>query len=173
MYRSYASDLELRKTGDGRTLFGIAVPYKKAMRITDSLVEQFGADPFPDQVRAPNRIPFARDHLPMGGVLIGTTKMLRNDTAGLYGEWRVAKTPAGDDALALFEVGALRDFSVGFEEKLNRNLPNGVVERVRARLFEVALVLEGAYGDMATAMGVRSMHASAVEEQLCNARGRP
>lgn len=156
LYRSYGSELELRKTGDGRTIYGIAVPYKKAMRVSDGVVEQFGTDPFPEQIRAPFRIPFAHDHLPLGGTLIGATKMLRNDTAGLYGEWRVAKSPAGDNALALFEVGALRDLSVGFREKLNRNLPNGVVERVRGTLFEVALVLEGAYGELAQALGVRS-----------------
>lgn len=163
LYRSYSSEIELRKTGDGRTLYGIAVPYKRAMRITDDLVEQFGGDPFPDQIRAYNRIPFAREHLQLGGVLIGATKMLRNDAAGLYGEWRVAKTPAGDEALALHEAGALRDFSIGFREKTNRILQGGVIERVRATLTEVALVLEGAYGDLATAMGVRSMHATAVD----------
>lgn len=166
LYRSYSSELELRKTGDGRTLYGIAVPYRRAMRITDGLVEQFGTDPFPDQVRAYNRIPFAREHLPLGGVLIGATKMLRNDAAGLYGEWRVAKTPAGDEALALYEAGALRDLSIGFREKTNRPLPGGVVERVRATLTEVALVLEGAYGELATAMGVRSMHATAVADEV-------
>jgi len=163
LYRSFGSELELRKTGDGRTLYGIAVPYGKPMRIADDLVEQFGTNPFAPQVRAYNRIPFARDHLPLGGVLIGATKMLRNDAAGLYGEWRIARTPAGDEALALYEVGALRDLSIGFEEQINRKLPGGITERVRGRLFEVALVPEGAFGELATALGVRSAQGTPVE----------
>lgn len=162
-YRTFASELELRRSGDGRTIFGIAVPYKKAMRITDDLAEQFGDKPFPDQVRAFNRIPFAREHLPLGGVLIGATKLLRDDAAGLYGEWRVAKTPAGDEALALWEVGALRDLSIGFREVVNRILPSGVVERVRATLTEVALVREGSYGELAQATGVRSLQAVPID----------
>jgi len=52
LYRSFGSELELRKTGDGRTLYGIAVPYGKPMRIADDLVEQFGTNPFAPQVRA-------------------------------------------------------------------------------------------------------------------------
>lgn len=161
-YRTFSSELELRKKGDGRTLFGIAVPYKKAMRITDDLIEQFGPAPFADQMRAwmlgrdYHRVPFARDHLPFGGALIGATKLLRDDPAGLYGEWRIAKTPAGDEALELYDVGALNDLSIGFREQVNRMLEGGIVERVRATLTEVALVLEGAYGELATAQGVRS-----------------
>jgi HK97 family phage prohead protease len=171
-FRTYGSELELRKTGDGRTIFGIAVPYKKAMRLDDDTVEQFGDAPFADQMpawrmgRDYHRVPFARDHLPLGGTLIGATKLLRDDAAGLYGEWRVAKSPAGDEALALWEVGALRELSVGFYERLNRILSNGVVERVRAHLFEVALVLEGAYGELATAQGVRSVQAVALDRPV-------
>lgn len=162
-YRTFTSELQLRKSGDGRTIFGIAVPYGKPMRITDDLVEQFGHAPFPNQVRAYHRIPFAREHLPLGGVLIGATKLLRDDTAGLYGEWRVAKTPAGDEALELWEVGALRDLSVGFREVENRLLRGGIVERAKAILTEVALVREGAYGELAQASGVRSVQARPFE----------
>lgn len=155
-YRSFQPDLELRKGGDGRTVYGIAVPYRKPMQITEGLIEQFGPDPFPDQVRAYHRIPFAREHLPLGGSLIGATRLLRNDAAGLYGEWHISRTPLGDETLELFKDGALRDLSIGFRERVNRSLQNGIVERVRATLTEVAMTLEGAYGELAMAHGVRS-----------------
>ena len=39
--RSYDVDLEFRASGDGRTIFGIAVPYNKEQRIGASLIEVF------------------------------------------------------------------------------------------------------------------------------------
>jgi HK97 family phage prohead protease len=150
--------LELRSGGDGRTIHGIAVPYGKPQRIDHRLVEQFSRGAFNHQLAAAHRVRFAREHVALGGTLIGAAKLLRDDAAGLYGEWRVSKTPAGDETIELVRDGALRDLSIGFRERRdgNRTLPGGVVDRFKADLTEVALTLEGAYGDMAVAAGVRS-----------------
>lgn len=167
-YRAFASDIELRKGGDGRTVFGIVVPYGRPTSNTPEygLIEQFRMGAFANQVRAPNRIPFARDHLPLGGTLIGTTKVLREDTTGLYGEFRVARTAAGDEALALIEDGALPDFSIGFRDGRNGRLPGGVTERITATLTEVAVLMEGAYGLVgANVGGVRSAGPGVVHMQ--------
>lgn len=166
-YRDFMPDLEVRARGDGRTIVGIAVPYDRPQYIDRELIEQFARGAFNDQIRAAvgkvpgvgmpaNRVPFARDHLPLGGELIGATKLLRDDAAGLYGEWRVSATPAGDATLELVKDGALWQLSIGFREGTNRRLPDGVTERVTAELREVAVVLEGAYHDAAVVSAVRA-----------------
>lgn len=159
-FRTFTPDLEVRSGGDGRTIVGIAVPYGQPVRIDSTLVEQFARGAFNHQLRAPHRVRFAREHLQLGGTLIGVTKVLRDDAAGLYGEWYVSKTPAGDETLELVRDGALRELSIGFREVQNRRLPTGVVERVKADLREVAVVMEGAYGELAVATGVRAATAS-------------
>lgn len=57
IYRSFAPDLEVRSSGDGRTVCGIAVPYGRAQRIDSQLVEQFRRGAFNAQVRSAARIP--------------------------------------------------------------------------------------------------------------------
>lgn len=149
-------ELHVRSAGDGRTIYGIAVPWNAPQRIDDTLTEQFAPGAFDHQLRAANRVWFAREHIKLGGSMIGTTQVLRNDTAGLYVELRASKTPLGDETLELIKDGALSQLSIMFQEQQNRRLPSGVVERVKANLREVAVVLQGAYGDLAAAAGVRS-----------------
>lgn len=189
LYRSYAPQLEVR-TGanqDGRTIYGIAVPWNAPMRITDSLVEEFAPGAFDHQIRAGRgqlgapvtRIVYAREHMPLGGTLIGRVSMMRNDAAGQYVEMRVAKTPVGDETLELVREGALPHLSVGFRERSDGNMrkAGGVVCRTRADMFEIASTLQGAYGDMAAAVGVRSAGGqsspgSLLEEQDAQLRAR-
>lgn len=168
LYRTFSPHLEVR-TGanqDGRTIYGIAVPWNAPARIDDALVEQFARGAFDHQVRASagqlgapvTRISYAREHIPLGGTLIGRVSMMRNDGAGQYVELRVAKTPIGDETLELVREGALPHLSIGFQERPdgNRRLAGGVIERVRADMFEIASTLQGAYGDLASTAGVRS-----------------
>lgn len=155
-YRSYVPHLEIRASGGGRTVFGIAVPYNAPTRINDNLVEQFARGAFDHQIAAPRSVKFAREHVALGGQLIGAATMLRDDPAGLYVEMRTAATPAGEETLELIKEGALDQLSIAFQERHNRRLAGGVVERVKANLREVAVVLEGAYGQLAAAAGVRS-----------------
>lgn len=161
LIRTFTPDLEIRssaKGGDGRTVVGIAVPYSRPQRINDQLTEQFAPGAFRRQMKAPNRIPFTRDHMAHGGRLIGKTLLLRDDAKGLYGEWRVSATPAGDETLELLKDGVLSELSIGFREGQNRRLQGGVVERASAELREVSVVMEGAYGRGATVSEVRTIH---------------
>lgn len=160
VFRAFTPDLEVRaasKGGDGRTIVGIAVPYNRPTVIDARLTEQFARGAFDHQIRpgAVRPVPFARNHLPLGGTLIGRSTLLRDDPSGLYGEWRVADTAAGNETLELVKMGALDQLSIGFREKQNRRLPGGVIERVTADLKEVAVVLEGAYDDGAAVTSVR------------------
>lgn len=155
-YRSFTPELEVRAAGDGRTIVGIAVPYGRPQYISRGLTEQFRRGAFGHQLRAAHRVPLYRDHRPAGGSLIGRATLLRDDAAGLYGEWRVSKTVAGDETLELVRDGALSQLSIGFRERQNAPLPGGVTERVSADLREVAIVPEGAYGDAALIQAVRA-----------------
>jgi HK97 family phage prohead protease len=166
LYRSFAPDLQVRPGGDGRTVYGIAVPYNAPTRIDDTLVEQFARGAFNHQLHDPGRVKFAREHVKLGGILIGAGAQMRDDAAGLYGEWRVSRTPAGDETLELVKDGALDQLSIMFRERQNRRLAGGVTERVKADLAEVAVVMEGAYGDLAKAAGVRSAQVPAAALDL-------
>src|SRR5690606_11874528 len=166
IYRSFTPDLEIRSAaqgGDGRTIVGLAVPYGQAVRIDAHLTEQFARGAFKAQLRAAARIPFTRDHMAHGGTLIGKSLLLRDDPAGLYGEWRVSRTAAGEETLELVRDGVLDQLSIGFREGQNRRLKDGTIERVSAELREVSVVLHGAYGELATVSGVR-----AVSEAMTN-----
>lgn len=156
LYRSFNPDLQVRARGDGRTIFGIAVPWNAPTRIDDNLVEQFERGAFNHQLRDASRVRFAREHVLLGGTLIGAASMMRDDAAGLYVELRASKTPVGDETLELVKDGALDQLSIMFRERQNRRLAGGITARVKADLAEVAVVMAGAYGDLATAVGVRS-----------------
>jgi len=159
-YRSFRPELQVRSAGDGRTIYGIAVPYNAPTRITDSLVEQFARSAFNHQLTHPSRIKLSREHYLEGGDVIGAASVLRDDPAGLYFEARAAKTPKGDETIELVREGALDQVSIMFEERQNRRLSGGIVERVKADLHEIAVVFSGSYGDLAPALGVRSAGAA-------------
>lgn len=158
LIRAFRPELEIRaaaKGGDGRTVEGIAVPYGKPQRIDSTLVEQFARSAFNHQLSAPNRVKFSREHLSYGGALIGKAIELRDDAAGLWGAWRVSATPVGDETLELLRDGVLDELSVGFRTRQDRRLADGTIERVKADLGEVAVVLQGAYGRAALVSAVR------------------
>ncbi|GAA2855348.1 HK97 family phage prohead protease [Pseudonocardia halophobica] len=162
--RTFAPDIEIRSGGDGRTVHGIAVPYSRPQRIHAGLTEQFARGAFAKQLTSGHRVPFTRDHQAQGGQIIGKVLELRDDAAGLYFEARVAKTAMGNDTLELLRDGALDQVSIGFQEGQNRRLSGGIVERVTATLRELSVVPEGAYGDFAVAMGVRSVQPLRLDE---------
>ncbi len=171
LIRTFTPQLEIRsaaKGGDGRIVDGIAVPYGIAQRIDSQLVERFAPGVFNHQLGAPHRVRFTREHMSWGGALIGRALELRDDPAGLWGAWRVSRTAAGDETLTLIEDGVLHQLSVGFRERAKGNRvvtdvdPDTgeavqVVERVKADLVEVSVVLQGAYGDGAAVLGTRHL----------------
>ena len=76
---------------------------------------------------------------------LGRASLLREDGAGLYGEFRVSQTVAGDEALELVRDGALDSFSVGFTPVKHATARNGDVTRTEVALREVSLVTFPAY----------------------------
>jgi HK97 family phage prohead protease len=150
--RNYDASLELRAEGDGRTVVGIAVPYDVEQRISAGLVEVFRKGVFRDVTRAANRVKLLFQH--KTDAPIGRAVMLEERDGGLYGEFRISKTEAGDEALELIRDGVLTNLSVGFQP-LKDEKRNGVVNRIKAHLAEVSLVTFGAYGDAANIVAVR------------------
>ena len=151
--RRYELDLEVRAEGDGRTVCGICVPYDREQRIHAGLTEVFRKGAFDAVTRAANRVKMLYQH--KSDNPIGRATLLREDASGLYGEFRISKTEAGDEALELVRDGVLTNFSVGFQPLKDLRRKDGVVERVKAHLAEVSLVTFGAYGDAANIVAVR------------------
>ena len=149
-------DLEVRSTGDGRTICGILVPYNVEQRIHASLTEVFRKGAFADVIRAAHRVKLLSGHETRKFPL-GRATMLREDESGLYGELKISKTRAGDEALELIRDGALDQLSIGFQPLKDSRRKDGVVERLKAHLAEVSLVTFGAYGDLAAVSAVRDM----------------
>jgi len=150
--RHYDTALEVRAEGDGRTVIGIAVPYDVEQRISPGLVEVFRKGVFRNVVRAANRVKLLYQH--KTDTPIGRAVMLEERDGGLYGEFRISKTEAGDEALELIRDGVLSNLSVGFQPLEDKKV-NGVVNRMKAHLAEVSLVTFGAYGDAANIVAVR------------------
>ena len=150
--RHYDTALEVRAEGDGRTIIGIAVPYDVEQRISPNLVEVFRKGVFRDVTRAANRVKLLFQH--QTDTPIGRAIMLEERDGGLYGEFRISKTEAGDEALELIRDGVLSNLSVGFQP-LKDEKRGGVVNRLKAHLAEVSLVTFGAYGDAANVVAVR------------------
>jgi len=187
-HRVEGAELEMMRAeaggSDGRTVYGILVPWNHPQRIDDQLVEQFergSADHViqaGERGRAPGGLPayrmhFAREHVRQGGVACGRTQLLRDDAAGLYGEWRISKTATGDELIELIRDGVYRELSVGFRcaPSWSRTLLDGTVSRQRFDPFEAASVLRGAYADAAVVEGVRHETLTTIERpRLTRAR---
>lgn len=187
IYRPVEAELDIMRAeqggSDGRTVYGILVPWNHPQRIDASLTEQFergSADHViqaGERGRAPGGLPayrmhFAREHVRQGGTPVGRTCLLRDDAGGLYGEWRVSATPTGDELLELIKDGVYRELSVGFRAapQWARRLPDGTVSRTRFDPFEAAAVLRGAYADAAFVGGVRSEEDAIERARLSRAR---
>lgn len=86
---------------------------------------------------------------------VGRFHLIREDSAGLYGEAVVSKTDLGDEVLELVRDGALDSWSVGFRPIRHRRASDGATERTEVSLREASLTDEPAYS-AALVGGVRS-----------------
>lgn len=158
--RAWTPHLDLEIRGDGRTVYGLAVPFDSPTTIRDrsgTYDEVFRMGAFADTIRERgDRVKFLANHdrqtLPLGKAI-----MLREDPAGLIGEFRVSATPHGDAALELIRDGVLDALSIGFAplQSIGREGRDPVVERTEVKLMEVSAVAFPAY-ENAVIAGVRS-----------------
>jgi hypothetical protein len=160
--RTFPLVMELR-AGDGRTLYGRAVPYHVIGQVDGGKYqERFLPGVFSRQLAAsPNgfiKLYDSHDARLRGQPHVGKTEMLREQPDGLYGEWRMMDTRAGDDALTMVREGEITGLSIGFkpgEGGASRKTADGVVERLAGHLDHVALTAEPVY-PAAAVLAVRS-----------------
>jgi len=143
--RAFAGDLEVRS--DGRTVVGIAVPWDQPTRVSDGgrpYTEAFARGAFARTIaERGSKVKFLAQHNRQA-LPIGRATLLREDAAGLYGEFRVSATTAGDEVLELVRDGALDGLSVGFAP-VKQHQQRDVTVRTEVRLDEVSAVSSPAY----------------------------
>jgi HK97 family phage prohead protease len=165
LIRDYVADIEIRSDGTGRTVHGILVPYGVTARVSDggpAYEEMFAPGAFARDIDARNGdfrgVKFLYQH--QHDEPIGRAVELRDDAAGLFGAFRVAKTSKGDEVLELLREGVLDSFSIGFRpidpapgDPLRLDEP---VVRTKAGLRETSVVTFPAYAGALIA-GVRAI----------------
>ncbi len=162
--RTFALDLDeaaRASVATGRTIDVQAVPYGTAVPIpSEGIRERFAFGAFTHQLPAMHRVVATYRHQSQGGEVIGRLGSGNELASGLRVAMQISDTRAGNDTLTLVRDGAVGQVSIGFRSKREwSRLDGGVTERVKANLFEVALLPEGAYGRHASVIGVRSMDA--------------
>jgi HK97 family phage prohead protease len=157
----FATELEVRSEGDGRTVFGIAVPFNEPVDIRDwfdEYTEVFAEGSFAKTIaERGDKVKFLWQH--DRGAPIGRATTLREDTEGLYAEFRVSKTQQGDEVLELVRDGALDSFSIGFMPVQDLTVAKDgkvTVTRTEVSLREVSAVTFPAY-ESALMSGVREL----------------
>ncbi|HEY2302180.1 MAG TPA: HK97 family phage prohead protease [Acidimicrobiales bacterium] len=160
--RRFPLVMEIRDQGDGRTVYGRAVPYHVVGDVGGKFQERFLPGVFSKQLAAAAngfvKLYDSHDARLRGQPHIGKTEMLREQPDGLYGEWRIMPTPAGDGMLTMIREGEITGLSIGFkpgEGGASRKASDGVIERLAGHLDHVALTSEPVYTD-AGVLAVRS-----------------
>ncbi len=157
--RAFVSDIEVRADGTGRTVHGIVVPFDKVARVSDggpAYNEGFRMGAFKRTIQhRAEKVKLLSQHNARNNPL-GRAILLREDPAGLYGEFHVSKTAAGDEALELLRDGALDSFSVGFFAIRHERAADKTVWRTEVGLREASLVTFPAY-EGALIGGVRAL----------------
>jgi uncharacterized protein len=154
------ADLSIRS--DGRTVYGIVMPYDSETQVNDGdgpYIEVFRKGSFARSIQhRGDRIKLNVNHDKYKQLPIGRSTNLREDAKGLYGEFRVSDTEAGNETLTLIRDEVADSFSAGFIPIVpgpRDPIPKtGVVERSEVKLDHVSVVAFPAYED-ARITGVR------------------
>jgi HK97 family phage prohead protease len=165
--RAFSGDMEVRASGDGRTVCGIAVPFDTPTTIRefyDEYEESFARGAFAKTIsERGDRVKFLYQH--DSDAPIGKATALREDASGLYAEFRVSKTQRGDEVLELIRDGALDSFSIGFNPIAHTSPTRGHVVRTEVKLREVSAVTFPAY-ESALMSGVRALNDDTIKRAV-------
>ncbi len=163
-------ELSVRADGTGRTIGGLVVPYNRAARVSDggpAYNEMFvqGSTTRTIQHRG-DRIKLLSQHNSRSNPLgVAVRDSWRETPDGLYGEFKVSRTAAGDEALELVRDGALDSFSIGFTP-IKHEKRDGVTVRTEVALREVSLVTFPAYDDARISTVRQALEAMSEEERI-------
>lgn len=134
---------ELTPVGDGRTIDMRIVPYKVKARVRDAhgpeYEEEWLPGVFDKQIKAANRVFVNVEHEKGFSGVVGKGAEFREAKDGFHGSVRIDEGPAGDKALRFVNEGALTGVSLEAIPLEWRHSPDGVVQRVKARLINIAL----------------------------------
>jgi HK97 family phage prohead protease len=148
----------VRADPQGRTIFGLAVPYGSPAEVNDGrgpYREQFAPGAFSRSIQERgSKVKLFTQH-DTRKFPIGRATELSERPDGLHVAFRIPNTRDGDEALELVSSGTVDGFSIGFMPLRDRTEPDGTVTRVEASLREISLVHSPAYG-AALVAGVRS-----------------
>lgn len=134
--------VELTPTGDGRTLELRIVPYNTVARVSDGgepYEEMWMPGAFDKQLSAANRVLVNFEHEQGFSNVIGRGTELRDTGEALDGTFRVLQGADGDKALELVNEGVLTGVSLEAVPTKSVRDENGVVQRLKARLVNIAL----------------------------------
>lgn len=185
--RSVLTDMGVRsgEGGDGRTIFGLSVPFGVSIEMFDwwdgEYTEDFARGSFAKTItERGDKVKFLGQHDSRSQMPLGKATVLREDPAGLYSEFRVSKTQRGDELIELVRDGAMDSLSIGFvpvSETQTKTDGKLHITRTEVSLREVSAVTFAAYDGTATIDGVRGAHPasalSAVQEALRMGRAAP
>jgi HK97 family phage prohead protease len=136
---------------DERVISGIVMPYNEtSYLVPDPKGERFLPGSLTRSVKAKGdriklfRAPSSREHDHATAIARAMSFDARHPD-GLWAEWRVGKTPAGDAALNEVAEGLLDAFSVGFRAIRAGRGADGAREVAEAELLEVNILPLGAY----------------------------
>ena len=138
---------EVRASGDGRTIDVLAVPFDAPTNI-GRYVETFKRGSFSKTIAdgKPERVKLFAQHEDQKALPLGAAKRLEERSDGLHGSFRISRTRAGDEVLALIEDGALDSVSIGFiPVRSDWTQDRKAVQRREVKLMEVSLVAYPAY----------------------------
>jgi HK97 family phage prohead protease len=159
---------ELVPVGDGRTIDLRIVPYNTVARVKDPggppYEEEWLPGVFDKQVKAANRVFVNVEHEQGFGGVVGRGQEFREGDDGFVGSVRVLSGPDGDKALELVNDGVLTGVSVEAVALKSQRTPEGVVQRVKARLLNIALCRNPAFVD-AQVLAVREAPEDAPEPE--------
>jgi hypothetical protein len=158
------------------TITGWAIQWNQPAIIAGSFEERFARGSFDKSLRDYPDVAALWSHdpsRPLARVSNGTLR-LRSDSAGLwYSITPNSDSPLGQEALAMVGNDTVNEVSVSFAPEIEEWDDNGDLPRrliTQARLYEVSLVLWGAYGK-GTSAGLRSDNVAAARRR-CEAKMR-
>lgn len=156
---------------------GWAIQWNQPAIIAGSFEERFARGAFDESLRDYPDVAALWSHdpsRPLARVSNGTLK-LRSTNAGLWYELTPnTESPLGQECIAMVGSETVNQMSVSFAPEIEEWDDSGDLPRrliTQARLFEVSVVLYGAYGT-ATSAGLRSDNAAAEARRRCEAAQR-
>jgi hypothetical protein len=153
------ADLEIR--GDGRSVYGVIVPFDRETVVNGregKFREVFRSGAFRQSINVGvSRVKLFVNHNHLRGKEpIGVATSLAEEPKQLVGEFRIANTTDGEEALQKIRDGVFDAFSIGFADVPGKSIRSkDLIERTEVKLREVSVVSYPAYEDAAIA-GIRA-----------------